>query len=114
MNLNGTPTNPGEMRTSIKLQKRVVVVSAGGYQSETWVDIGTTLAKWTNVHGGEVWQATAMGANAPATVWIRYNSQVDATCCVLKGERRYQIVSVDDVQERHEYMELKVKAYEAG
>ena len=36
----------------------------------------TAWAKWTNVHGNEAWAAT-LTAQEPATVLIRYNSQVD-------------------------------------
>jgi hypothetical protein len=33
---------------------------------------------------------------------------------VLKGTNRYEIVSIDDIQERHEYLELKVKKMRSG
>ena len=34
----------------------------------------------------------------------------DETCAVLLGSVRYEIVSIDDVRQRHEYLELKVKS----
>ncbi len=114
MNLNGNPTNPGEMRTQITLQKRTVTTSAGGFDVPGWQDQATVWAKWTNVHGSESWQAQAVGALAPATVLIRYNAQIDTTWAVLKGGKRYEVTSIDDIQERHEFMELKVKLFREG
>lgn len=109
MKLNGNVFNPGEMRTSITLQTPTITKSPGGAQVVTWTTLATVWAKWTNVHGSEVWQSQAVQANSPATVLIRYRSDVDATCSILKGTDRYDIVSPDNIQERGEYLELKVK-----
>lgn len=111
MNLNGKPTNPGELRTPITLQTPTITTDAGAAQKETWATLtnGTVLAKWTNVHGGEVWQSQAVQAVSAATVWVRYRADLTTACSILKGSDRYQIVSIDDVQERHEYLELKVQ-----
>ncbi len=41
---------------------------------------------------------------------IRYDSRLDETCLVQKGSEIYEIVgSIDDIEERHEYMELKIR-----
>jgi SPP1 family predicted phage head-tail adaptor len=62
------------------------------------------------VHGSEAWVADQAGkAVSAATVTIRYRSDVTSRCSILKGSDRYEIVSIDDIQERHEYLELKVK-----
>lgn len=114
MNLGSKPTNPGELRTPVTLLKRTVTKSTGGFQKPATSVIGTAWAKWENIHGADVWAATAQGVSAAATVLIRYNAQVDATCLVQLGSDVYEIVSVDDIRERHEYMELKVKRMEAA
>lgn len=106
-------TNPGELKTSITLLKRTITTDAGGFQVPGTTTIGTAWARWTGVHGQEAWTAT-LNAQEPATVLIRYNSQVDTTCLVQLGSKLYEIVSVDDIQQRHEYMELKVKRVEEG
>lgn len=107
-------TNPGDLRTQIILQERTVSTETGGYQVPAWVTIATVWSKWVNVHGQESWVAQSVGAEAAATVTIRYRDDVDTTCAVLKGSDRFEIVSIDDIQERHEYMELKVKRIKAG
>lgn len=114
MNLNGKTINPGEMRTQVTLQKRTVSVETGGFQVAGWTTIATAWAKWTNVHGSEVWHAQTVQAIEPATVLIRWRSDVDTTCAVLKGSTRYEIVSLDNIQERNEYIELKLRRMGVG
>ena len=114
MNLNGTPTNPGQMRTSVTLQRRTATSDDGGFMIPAWADIAVVWAKWVNVHGSEAWAAYTAQAGQAATVTIRYRAGVDLTCAVLKGTDRYEIISMDDIQERHEYIELKVKRMAEG
>jgi SPP1 family predicted phage head-tail adaptor len=108
MRIGDKVTNPGELRTSIGVQSRTVTKDAGGFPIETWSTIATVWAKWTNVHGQEAWIAQTNQAGQAATVLIRYRSDIDPTCAVLKGSDRYEIVSMDNVGERNEYIELKV------
>ncbi len=114
MQINGIPTNPGELRTPITLQKQTVSTETGGWQVPVYVDIAQVLAKWVNVHGNEVWAAQIVEAIAPATVFIRYRADVDHTCVVLKDGKIYEIISIDDVRSRHEYLELKCVYVRAG
>jgi SPP1 family predicted phage head-tail adaptor len=114
MVINGKVINPGELRTSITLQKRTVTANSGGFPSPGWSTLATVWARWENVHGGEVWQAETVQAERAATVLIRYRSDVDTTCAVLLGSDRYQVVSMDNIQQRGEYIELKVKLWKDG
>jgi SPP1 family predicted phage head-tail adaptor len=106
--------NPGELRTQISLQSRTITDQTGGFQKPTWSTIAMVWSRWKNAHGAESLQAALVGAEAPATVLIRYRSGLDQTCAVLKGSERYEIISIDDIEERHEYQELKVKRMKAG
>jgi SPP1 family predicted phage head-tail adaptor len=114
MNLNGKVINPGELRTSVALKSRTVSVETGGARRPTYTTIKTVWAKWTNAHGNELVSADGINAEAPATVLIRYTSGIDTTCAIDKGGLLYEILSIDDIQERHEYMELKVKRIKEG
>ena len=115
MILGGRPTNPGELRTPITLYKRAVATDAGGFQVPSAGDkIADVLARWENIHGGEVWDAAALNAQNPATVLIRYNSTLDETCLVKKGSAYFEIVSLDNIQERSEYQEMKVRLVKPG
>jgi SPP1 family predicted phage head-tail adaptor len=113
VNLNGKISNPGEMRTRIVLKKRTLT-KASGFQSIIPVELATVWARWINAHGPEVWAAQSAQAVQAATVTIRYRSDVDQTCLVEKGGQDWEIVSVDNIQERNEYLELKVKLVTAG
>ncbi len=114
MNLNGKTMNPGDLRTAITLKKRSTTVDSGGFQVQTWSKIADVLAKWQNMHGSEVWAAGMAGAKKAATVLIRYRNDVDEACAVEKGSTLYEIVSLDDIEERHEYLELKVQKWSEG
>jgi len=114
MILNGKTINPSEMRTQVSLCSRAVAADAGGFQTLTWTTQATVWAKWTNAHGVEALEAQAAGAGLNARALIRYYAGLDTTWSVLKGAERWQIVSVDDIQERHEYMELLLRRVEAG
>ncbi len=114
MILNGKPINPGDLRTRIDLQKRTVPADAGGAQVPSWATQATIWARWENAHGQEAWIAQSVQAEAPATVLIRYYAGLEPTWAILKGSDRYEIVSVDDIQERREYMELKVRQMRPG
>lgn len=111
MILSGRIINPGELRTPVVLGKRLVVRQAGGTQAVVFSPVTGVPARWKNVHGAEAWQASAQGVDQPADCLIRYRGDLDATWLVKKDNRVYEIVSVDDINERHEYMELKVKRW---
>jgi len=114
MNLNGKTINPGELRTPIKLGTRSVTPDAGAFPVASYTSFADVFSKWTWVHGPEVWTAQAVQAEQPATVLIRYNATLDGTCGVQLSGQWYEIVSIDDLQQRHEYIELKVKRFRSG
>ena len=114
MRIGDKVTNPGELNTKITLYMRAVNTRKGGFQKPVLTEIGEVWAKWTNVHGQEAWIASSVQASAAATVLIRYTSQVDPTCVVEKEGQFFEIVSLDDIQNRHEYIELKVQAWQPG
>ena len=114
MNLNGKVFNPGELRTYITLQSRTVTTGSGGFMVPAGTTQATVWAKWENVHGSEVWQAQTMQAVRSATVTIRYRDDIDPTWQVIRDGQTYDIVSLDDIQNRHEYIEMKVQGITAG
>lgn len=106
--------NPGELRTQITLKSRSVTKAAGGFQRPGWVTVATVLAKWENVHGSEVWTADAAGAESPATVTIRALPGINTTWAVEKNGELYEIVSMDNIREYGEIVELKVRRLKEG
>jgi SPP1 family predicted phage head-tail adaptor len=114
MIIGGKASNPGELRMKIALYSRSVSVETGGFQKPSLTKIGDVWARWTNVHGSEALQAAAVQALDAATVLIRYRDDIDRTCMVEKGGQFYEIISLDNIQERDEYIELKVRKWQAG
>lgn len=114
MKIGSKVTNPGEMRTKITLQSRTVAVGTGGFQTSTLTTIASVWAKWVGVHGSEAWAANSVNAQRSATVLIRYRDDIDETCVLVLDGENYEIVSMDDIQQRHEYIELKVQLVKSG
>ncbi len=114
MRIGNTITNPGELHTAIVIKSRSVSTGTGKFKKKEWTTLVNAWAKWTNVHGSEAWAADAAGAGSAATVLIRYRADVDTTCAIEKSGVLYEIVSIDNIQERSEYLELKVKRWQTG
>ncbi len=114
MILNGRVINPGDLKTPITLKSRTIVTDAGGAQKAALSTIATVMCRWIGVHGSEAWTAQTVQAQRAATVLIRYRADVDETCVVTLGSDDYRIVSMDDIQARHEWLELKVKLERAS
>jgi head-tail adaptor len=109
MNLNGKTTNPGELRTPIQFQNPTVSQDAGAAQTVTWSDLDTAYVKIVNAHGVEAVTSDALKSVQRAIWTRRYNASVTTLTSGLLGGQRWQVISVDDIQNRHEYMELMVE-----
>jgi SPP1 family predicted phage head-tail adaptor len=114
MKLGTKVTNPGEIRTKVTLKSRGVTSGTGGFQTPTLTTIAVVWAKWVTVHGSEAWAANAVNAVRAATVLIRYRDDIDETCVVVLAGENYEITSMDDIQQRHEYIEMKVQLVKSG
>ena len=111
----------GELRTLIQIlrvpkgQDGQPLRDEDGYPVEETVNLfgeGKHLhCKWVNAHGSEVYEAKVASVTEPATLTIRYVPGVTTDCLVLRrGETRpYEVISVNDVEDRHIWLELKVQ-----
>jgi head-tail adaptor len=110
MIIGNKPTNPGELRTTVSLLSPTVPDGTGGFNPPAYAVAATVKVKWTNVHGSDEWAAEAVQAIQPATVLMRYYAALKPTWRVRKGSLDYEIVGgVDNIQERGEWMEFKVR-----
>lgn len=115
MIIGSKATNPGELRIPARFYSREISTQAGGFQKPDVTElIDEAWVKWTNVHGSEAWIANSVQAEAGATVLRRYREGIDATCVIEKGGEYFEIVSLDNIGERGEYLELKVKLWRPG
>ncbi len=107
--------NAGELRTSIIVEKYPETQDDDGYPIKGWINVfgeGKTLkVKWVNIHGTEVYESMRMDLKDPATLTARYSPLITAQCRITKvGDLKpYEIISLDDVEDQHEWLEIKVK-----
>lgn len=105
-----------QLRTPIRIQKKTVSRKAGEITpTKIWTDIGGyKRCEWIGYHGNEAVSQNALQATMAATVRLRYDPRITNSCRVLLGADIYEIISIDDVRMRHQWMELKVVRKEAG
>lgn len=108
----------GELNTKIRIQKKLIS-GTGSFASFAWIDIDSDSvsdtpvyiwAKWVNVHGSESWVANSVQAEQGATVTIRYKTGVTQSCRIVMGGTNYEIVSIDNIRQGNQWLEIKVKA----
>lgn len=111
--------NPGELRTRVKFVKAVFTTDAAGYQAPTETNVfgvsngndNYLRAKWVNAHGSEAFSADKLELQQPATITCRYSPLINDKLLVYKyGDTEpYEIISVDNVEERNRWLEIAVK-----
>lgn len=67
--------------------------------------------KWVNAYGREVYDARQAGVTEPATLTLRYTPKITTTCIVYRDRdpAPYEVISVNDVENRHVWLEVKVQ-----
>ena len=108
--------NPGELRTPVYFMRVTRERDGEGYPQEAEVNVfGPDVAckcKWVNAHGYEVFQSMQLEIKEPATLTTRYSPKLlDKKLIVYKDTDKcpYEIISIDDVEERHVWLEIKVQ-----
>ena len=109
MIIKGIPTNPGDLKIQVQVLTKTVNTNTGGFLQPAYTSTATVYAKWINAHGTEILAAMADEVVNEATVLIRYRSDIDMTTRIQKGSDIYMIRSMDNIQERNEYIELTLK-----
>ncbi len=108
----------GELRTRIYIRKRVKGVDSEGsaYEREESVfgpkePERVWHCKWVNAYGAEAMTAMQLQISEPATLTMRYTPLVRPDCLIyrLGDPVPYEIVSVNDVEGRRTWLEVKVK-----
>ena len=104
----------GQLRTPVQVLAVTKVKNERGFTEVTTAEaLGYPLyTQWKNAHGTEVLQAQELGLRAKATLRCRYDARITPTCIVRKGGEDWEIISVDNVEERRQWMELTVARME--
>lgn len=113
--------NAGELRTPVRFYRVERETDGAGFtvserevcvfgQDEAGED-RAVRCKWVNAHGTEVFAGMQLQLREPATLTMRYSPLIDQTLLVYReGDNRpYEVISVDDVEGRHRWLEIKVQ-----
>lgn len=102
----------GEMRTKITVKAPEYGIKAG-FSEEVFADIfpGPVWCKWVNVHGAEVYQAEELHLRQPVTITMRYSPLVTVECRIWheRDPKPYEIISIDNIGDRREFLEIKAQ-----
>lgn len=107
--------NAGELRTKVYFKSTGLDSDDEGYATNEEKNIFgkdvPVMVKWVNAHGTEVLTGMQLQLKEPATITMRYSPKVNKRCLVYKGTdpAPYEIISVDDVEDRHRWLEIKVQ-----
>ena len=110
--------NAGELRTKIMVfdlprdEHGEVELGPDGYPASKPVNVfGEGNCKWVNAWGTEVYTARQAGVTEPATLTLRYTPLITTTCIIYRGTdpKPYEVISVNDVENRHAWLEVKVQ-----
>ena len=68
-------------------------------------------AKWVNAHGTDSFVALQMKLREPATITCRYSPKIKVDQVVYRGDdpKPFEIISIDNVEERNQWLEIKVQ-----
>lgn len=107
----------GDMRTRVTVKKPTRSVDADGFHTETWANVfpGMTRCKWVSAHGSEAMENNRLDVGRVATLTMRFTSLVDETCCVWyendtqDAAHAWKIISINDPEGRHAFLEIIVR-----
>ena len=105
--------NAGELRTPVTIMKLIDGTDEDGFPRQEWVDLFgmPVLCKWVNAHGSEVYEGMRLGLQDTATLTMRYSPQINARCRIFLQDDPdpFEVISLDNVENRREFLEIKVK-----
>ena len=107
--------NAGELRTAVYFKRIERETDGEGFPVEREVNVfgedKYVLGKWVNAHGSEAFTAMQLELREPATLTVRYSPLIKETLLVYKGNDSapYEVISVDNVEERNAWLEIKVQ-----
>lgn len=112
--------NAGELRTAVYFVGVMRGTDEEGYPGEVEENVfgegKYVLAKWVNAHGTETFTAMQLELREPATLTVRWSPLIHEKLLVYKAgdPEPYEVISIDNVEERNVWLEIKVQRKEAA
>lgn len=114
-------TDPGAMRTWIQIIRRNITKDADGFETITEEAGLHTRARWVNARGAYENRfstteetETAQRVVVVATATMRYTPHIALTDEIEKGGERYEIVAMNNVNDRNKYLKIDLQRLERG
>lgn len=102
----------GDLRHRITLQKYISTIDEEGFTTQTWQDVATVWAAVENLYGREYWEAATIQAENTVKFTIRYRKDLSSDMRIKFQGQHYEIISIDNIKYKNEYIEIKAKAVE--
>jgi len=104
-----TRVNIGRLRHKIHIQTLSSTDVDGGGQSQTWSTTFSPFARVENVYGNERLRGMQVTPGATHIITMRYDSRITEDKRILFGSRTFDIVFIDNVEERNHKLILDCK-----
>ena len=105
--------NAGELRHIISIERYKEGIDDNGIAHETWSLLLNSRAKIINLKMEEFLIAQGQGLSEVKTFFIRHpRVQISMKDRILWNDTYYEIIAIDDVQNRGMYLSLKGKVAE--
>lgn len=103
--------NPGKLRERITIEECVEVVDEDGFSVMAWQTKAKAWAYVNNLFGKEYWTAKQYNAENTVEFTIRFSAckNISDKERIVFRSKVYNILSVDNVQYKNEYIKLKAK-----
>lgn len=105
--------NAGDLRTRVAVEGVTKTPDGAGNHIETWTNVfgaGVTVGcKWVNAHGVEADENNRLKLDEKATLFMRHSPLITETCRIKKGAGIWEVESLDNINERGSWLEIKVK-----
>ena len=110
--------NAGELRTAVYFKRIIEDADTHPAPEENVFGEGVSvLCKWVNAHGTDVWSANQLHLRGRATLTLRYSPKLENVTLIVyrAGDPDfYEVVNVDNVEQRNEWLEITVQRRKAG
>lgn len=109
--------NIGDLKHRIIIQKiDGSIQNENGFEKPNWIDYTKAWASVKNLYGNEYYSAKAAQLEKTVKFTIRYRKDIDETMRIIYGkkivndievDRVFTIDFIDDIDYKHEFMEIK-------
>lgn len=104
--------NPGKLNRKIDIQQNTPAKDSTGQSIESWAGVTGKTSLWASVittGGREFYAAQRLNVETSAVFKLRYKSGVTSLMRVKYSGRNFEIINVNDKDEKHEWLLLSCK-----